>query len=136
MRGIRSVLLRHRAWAMALLAVALMMRAFVPAGYMAKTGPQVLEIRICSDSASNTASSYHLTIPAKDTTPGKHGAEHVKATCAFSSLGHAALSSVDPVLLALAILFILTLGYQPQSAFPLASRANARPPVRGPPILT
>jgi len=127
--------MRHRAWAMALLALALMMRAMVPAGYMTQASSHELVVQICSNSANSTQSTYRLAIPSKEHGSPKHGAEHAKATCAFSSLNHAALGGADPILLAIAFLFILALGFQAQRALPLGAIANVRPPVRGPPCL-
>jgi len=52
MGTLRTFLLRYRALAFAVLALALAMRAIVPAGTMIGTEPKVLTIRICDDSAA------------------------------------------------------------------------------------
>jgi hypothetical protein len=97
----------------------------------------VLTVQICADrwgsrsAARSSSDAAHL--PGGHTPDGKAKAE---SPCAFSALGHAALGGADPVLLALALVFVLALGFAP--LVPAAPRrpafcalAAARPPALG-----
>ena len=54
-------------------------------------------------------------------------------SCPYAALGMAALTGADAVLLAIALGFILALGFLPVRASPRAGRLHLRPPLRGPP---
>lgn len=134
----RTVLLRHRAMAFALLALALAMKALVPAGTMIGTQSKVLTIQICYDTqmaaAAFASKTRDIVVPMKGDPAGKHD-KHDKAggPCAFGALGFAGLAGADPVQLALALLFILAAGFA-APALPAPRRlAYLRPPLRGPP---
>jgi hypothetical protein len=133
MTGLRAILADHKWLALLLVAVALAMKALVPGGYMLAAQSQVITVSICADS-SGTHETRQIVVPReggeKDTV-----SQHAKSgPCAFSALGMAGLAGADPVLLALALAFILAVGLAPL-AFPvLQARAHLRPPLRGPPL--
>lgn len=138
MQLIRAFLMRHRALASVLVALALCLKAVVPAGYMVEAGAQTLTVTIC-DAATGHTVTKQIAIPmkdgaGKDAAPEK-GAGQGKGDCAYSSLASASLSGADPVLLLLAIAFILTLGFAPVYAPAPRPIACLRPPLRGPPAL-
>ncbi|HIQ17418.1 MAG TPA: hypothetical protein EYH41_05390 [Novosphingobium capsulatum] len=75
-----------------------------------------------------------IAIPMKgepsDST-GKQG----KGDCPFSSLSMASMTGADPALLALALAFILALGFAPVRTSHPKRVSYLRPPLRGPPAL-
>lgn len=134
MMGLRAILLDHRRLALLLVAVALAMKALVPGGYMLGTQSQVITVSICGD-ASGTHETRQIVVPRsgadKDTV-----SQHAKsAPCAFSALGMDGLAGADPILLALALAFILAAGFAVLAGLTLKARAHLRPPLRGPPLL-
>lgn len=128
----RAFLLRHRRLALLLVAATLCLKVLVPAGYMLGQGAgKVITVEVCAD-----ASGQHLTkqivVPAK---AGETAPAQIKGdgSCPYSALSMAALSGADAALLALALAFILALGFLPAVPPRLARGAFVRPPLRGPP---
>ena len=133
MGTLRGIFGDHRALTVLLLALALAMKALVPAGYMPGSGVKILSISICAD-ASGGQVVKQISIPQSGK-PGESRGEHGKAgtACSFASLAMASLAGADAPLLALLLAFVLAIGLLP-SAPPPASRApRLRPPLRGPP---
>ena len=132
MRGLRAILLRHRALAMALVALALALRALVPAGYMpGRSASSSFTVLVCADA---TGSATPITVKvAREGAPAD-----AKATesCAFAGLGMAALSAADPVLLAVALAFIIALGFGAVAIPALRRAPRILPPPCGPPALS
>ena len=137
MTRLRALTRKHAQLTLVLLALVLALKALLPAGFMlSATGERILTVTICAD-ASGTPRQMQIAIPDKEGAAGDASkAADIGQPCAFSGLGHAALSGTDPVLLAAALTFILLLGYAPPSALPLRDLAFLRPPLRGPPSLT
>ena len=137
MQTIRTFLLRHRAMAFAVLALALAMKAIVPAGTMIGTASKVLTIRICDDTqmaaAASATKTRDIVIPMKGEPAGKHS--KADGTCAFGALSFASLAGADPIQLALALLFILATGFAALVQPAPRRTAHLRPPLRGPPTL-
>ena len=135
MTPLRSLARKHARLALVLLALALAVKALVPAGYMLSgDSERFLTVTICSD-ASGSPRQMQIALPGKPDSGGNHAANAAKAThCAFSGLGHGALGGADPVLLAAALAFILLIGTAP--LLPLAARQTPylRPQLRGPPL--
>ncbi|KUR73167.1 hypothetical protein AQZ52_04495 [Novosphingobium fuchskuhlense] len=138
MSGLRTFLLRYRAMAFALMALALAMKAIVPAGYMVGAESKVLTIRICDDAqlsaaAHNALNARDIAIPMKGEPAGKHS--KADGMCPYGALSFAGLAGADPIQLALALLFILATGFA-ALALPAPRRISyLRPPLRGPPAL-
>lgn len=130
MRGLRIFFRRHAALAMLVVALALAVRALVPAGYMTGSSSTGLTIELCSGVAGKTVT---IAIPA-DPSRNDHGKTQADSPCAFSALGLAAGPAVDPIQLAIAIAFILAIGLRPAVPAPPARRTQLRPPLRGPPL--
>jgi hypothetical protein len=108
----------HRRAAALLLALTLVMKMLVPAGYMPGQGTKVLTVQVCADTLGKHVTTQ-IVIPQSGAPSESHG-DHGKGdgACPFS---------------ALALLFILALGFAPQAP-PLRERAqHLRPPLRGPP---
>lgn len=133
MYRLRTLLVRHRALAAVLLAVALCLKAVMPAGYMVGPASKVLTIQICA-AASGHAVTKQIAIPMKEHA-GSDGGQSAPGDCAYGSLSMASATGPDPVLLLFAIAFILALGFAPVRVPPRARISHVRPPLRGPPAL-
>ncbi len=136
MRAWRRLFRDHRQLAALVVALALCMKALMPAGFMPVSAPLLIAAEICAD-ASGADTIRHIAIPMKDGERGKHSDDgKAKATCAWSALAMASLAGPDPALLALALAFILAVGMLSLRS-PLVRRAlHIRPPLRGPPLPT
>jgi hypothetical protein len=133
MQALRALLHRHRLLAIALAVCALAIKAAVPAGYMVGQHGTVLTIEICAD-ASGGALTKQIVIPSSGQKSDRSEQAKAQQTCPFGAMGHGALAGADPVLLALAIAFILALGFAAAPSAPLKRIAFLRPPLRGPPL--
>ena len=131
MLALRRLVLRYRLLAMVLVAAALCLRIALPAGTMIAPEAKVLTIRICVDSLGHDGMAQ-IAVPMKGTA-GKTGSA-AKGECAFSSLAMAATGGANPALLALALAFILLLGFVPARHPRLQRPGHLRPPLRGPPL--
>ncbi len=137
MGSLRTLLGHHRLLAALLLALALAMKALVPAGTMPAPSARLLTVSICAD-MSGGAMVRQIAIPMSGkpadsrSTQGKG-----EATCPYASaLGMAALGGADAPLLALALAFIVALVLLTSRAAPPSTRFHLRPPLRGPPVIS
>ena len=130
MRSIRALIRRNPAAATILLVAALLLKLLVPAGMMLSAPNQVLTVTICADATAKDM-VRSIAIPMKQS--GSEDQNPGKGACAFSALSMAGLGGADPLLLALALAFVLALGFAPHP-IPRARRfVRLRPPLRGPP---
>lgn len=130
MRHLRASIRDHRQLALLVLALAFLVRAALPAGYMvSRDASSVITIAVCSD-ASGAHKTTQLVIPARPGAPAKAAKD---GSCAFSAMAKGALGGADPILLALAFAFILVLGLAPQRVLPARLVPHTLPPQRGPP---
>jgi hypothetical protein len=132
MTQLRALLFDRRSLALALVVMALFIKALVPAGYMIGQRSMTLSVEICADGTGQTG-IRQIDIPLEGL--AVPAADHSKQNghCAFSSLGHDAVSGADPLLIAGALLFILTRGFAAIVQAPRQRVAYLRPPLRGPP---
>lgn len=132
MHALRAFLRTNRRLALALVALALVIKALVPAGYMLSgplgDGARVLTVAICAD-ASGELATKQITVPSD----GKSDHAKAEGTCAWGVLAMAALAGADVLLLALALAFILALGLAPRRPPARGQLTYLRPPLRGPP---
>lgn len=133
MLSLRAFFLRHRAVAILVVMAALCMKIVVPTGFMIGQNSKVLTVQLCTDGLGHAVTAK-IAIPMKgepsDST-GKQG----KGDCPFSSLSMASMTGADPALLALALAFILALGFAPARSSNPKRVSYLRPPLRGPPAL-
>lgn len=133
MNPLRTLLMRRRALALLVVLAALCMKIVVPTGFMIGQDSKVLTVQICDEAFGNHA-VQQLVIPMKGG-ENESGSKKGKGECPFTSLSMASMAGADPSLLALALAFILALGFAP-ARFTLPQRAShLRPPLRGPPAL-
>lgn len=136
MASLRALLLRHRAVAAALVALALCMKALVPAGYMVAPQARTFTLLVCADSLGERTATQ-VSIPARDDIhQGKDASAKARETCPFAGHAFPALGGADPILLALAIAFVLALGFASIPAPTIRRVAHLQPPLRGPPALS
>lgn len=132
MTALRRHFLRHRALAGWIVATALLMKLLVPAGYMPAVSGNSVIIQICSGYGPMTM-AMPMPMPGKQDHGQDHQQSKAEMPCAFSGLSAPTLAAADPVLLALAILFVMVVGARFVVPLPTASPAHLRPPLRGPP---
>lgn len=133
MHSLRALLMRHQALALLVVMAALCMKILVPTGFMIGQNSTVLTVEICGDGLADRATKQ-IVIPMKDG-GSESGHKQGKAECPFASLSMASMAGTDPLLLALALAFILARGFAP-TRITLPQRAShLRPPLRGPPAL-
>ncbi|MBB4613172.1 hypothetical protein [Novosphingobium taihuense] len=130
MGGLRTSLTLHYRLAILLVALALGMKALVPAGFMVEGSARSLTVLVCADS-TGARSSVEITIPQSGTKVPALAKAH--ESCAFSTLGFAALAATDPVQLAIALVFILALGILARVTIAPRERRRLLPPPCGPP---
>lgn len=117
-----------------LVALALLVRAWVPAGYMPGNtqGARVLTMQICADMLGQRI-TRSITIPARPVPAHHDGKAQVKNHCDYAVMGDAAMGGADGFVLAAALAFILALGFLPRPVLRLTHARAIRPPLRGPP---
>jgi len=136
MHTLRALVHRYRLLALVLVLAALAVKAAVPAGYMVHQRGTVLTVEICTD-ASGGVVKQRIVIPASGETGKAADAQgKAPATCPYAGLGLAALGGADALLLALAMGFILALGFSSSRAATPKRVAFLRPPLRGPPAFS
>ena len=131
MHQLRTLLIRNPALALLAIMAALCLKVVVPAGFMVGQDTMVLTVEICAD-ASGAHTVQKIVIPAQGA-DSKVQTEQAKGGCPFAPLSMAAVSPTDAMLQALALAFILALGF---AAAPISLPgyvAHLRPPLRGPP---
>ncbi len=127
-------LLAQRHLAVLICVAALILKLVVPVGYMIGSDHGRIAITLCPGMGS---------APMTMAMPGVHGgmADHGKSQdhgkaempCAFAGLSAAMLASVDPILLASLIAFVMAMGTIGVSRPELAAPGFLWPPLRGPP---
>lgn len=137
MKLLRVSLLQHRTMALILVLASLCMKAMMPVGFMPGQNSKILTVQICAE-ASGDQIVRQLVIPMEDnggSSSDKHDSKDA-GMCHFSSLSMASMSGVAPELLAIALAFILALGFALAQIFLPKRRSFLRPPLRAPPSLT
>lgn len=130
MTSIRAMVHVNRELAALLLAAALLLRIFVPAGFMPALDHGRMIVGVC-----NGMGVSKMVIE----TPGfehKSQGNEAQKSCAFSDLSLPSLAGANPILLAALVLFILALGLSFSIPLPPTATIRLRPPVRGPPQLS
>ena len=130
---LRRLILSNRVLASAMLGLALLMKLALPAGLMTTMSQGTIVVSLCSGTGPMKIA---MAIPGlehgKPDDQGHKG--QAEQPCAFAGLSAPSLAAADPVLLAIAILFLMALGMRPLATI-LAAIAPPylRPPLRGPP---
>lgn len=133
MHAFRTFLRHHRALAGLLVAAALCLKVIVPTGFMVGGDMRSITVQICHD-AGDGPLVKEIAVPVKEGMsdgPGKPA----KGECPYAALSMVSLTGTDAALLALALAFIIALGFAPISFAPPRRDYHLRPPLRGPPAL-
>lgn len=135
MGPLRTLISDRRRLAMLLVALAIAMKAMVPAGYMLgqMPGVKVLTIEVCSDVQGGTF-TQKIVVPHSGKPHGDASQDKDGTACPYSALSMASLGGADAVLLALALTFILATGFAQAPPLRLERVLHLRPPLRGPPV--
>jgi hypothetical protein len=124
---IRKHLLARRWLACWLLAVALLTRMIVPTGFMPVLANGTVTMQLCT---GHGTVEVNLPAPSGKQTP----VTKADMPCPFAGLAMPGLAGADPLLLAIAIAFILALGFAPVHLPRAYAPPRLRPPLRGPPL--
>lgn len=132
MHRLRHLVLANRPFACAVLALALLLKIVIPAGFMPATSNGQLVVSVCSGMGPTT---MVMTIPgiAHKADGDGHGSKP-EQPCAFAGFAAPSLAAADLFLLAAAILFVLALGMRPLVLPASTVPPYLRPPLRGPPL--
>ena len=107
------------------------MKIAVPGGYMLGTAHGSVTIELCSGFGPQQIGT---AMPDMDHHAAKHGGHDKSVTpCGFAALAAPSLAAADPVLLAAAIIFVLTALFLTAMPPVIGTRPYIRPPLRGPP---
>jgi hypothetical protein len=132
--ALRRNLTGHRWLAAAIIAVALLMRVLVPAGYMAARTASGITIELCSGvSASAPTGTAMSAMHHGGEKPGHHAQPELP--CAFAAVAVPSLAAADPLIFAIAIGFIFAVMLPPRLRLSVTSATFLRPPLRGPPTI-
>lgn len=134
MSAFRLLLRTHSRLALLLVALALLVKAMVPPGYMVGRSSKTFTISICAD-GSGEMQTRAITVPM--TPESQHGAGDSAPSgkaCGYSAMSMAALGGTEAPLLALALAFVLALGLATTPRLLLKQSSHLRPPLRGPPV--
>jgi Protein of unknown function (DUF2946) len=134
MQPTRIFLFRYRILAMLLLLLALCMKLLVPAGMMIGTNAsKQIVVQICTGTGM---AEKTLDIPMESAPDKQHkGSLSGDTACSYSALSYAATGVNDAFILAIALAFILALGFAAPPLLLHRAAPRLRPPLRGPPRL-
>jgi hypothetical protein len=130
MTPLRHYLRGHRHIALAIIALALLMRMLVPVGFMPQVSAGTMTIALCTGHGPATVEMAVAGSGHHD--QGKNAKPDMP--CPFGSTSSVGLTGADPILLAIAIAFVMALSLRPVSAVRIADAPRLRPPLRGPPL--
>jgi hypothetical protein len=133
MNALRILLVQHRTMALIMVMLTLCMKIVVPTGFMIGPNSKVLTVQLCAESLGHAVTAK-IAIPMRGD-PSDSTGKQSKAECPFASLSMASLTGADSALLALALAFILALGFAPARTSHPKRVSYLRPPLRGPPAL-
>lgn len=140
MTSLRGHVHRHRWLAAALIIMTLLITILVPAGYMPSMVDGAFVMRPCdgqrvlnpmADMVMPSGDHAHADRP--DHHDGDGSPDRLNTPCVFSSLSTPALSPVDPLLLAIAIAFIIATVFRVTPPRIAHRNLYLRPPSQGPP---
>lgn len=133
MSSLRALTRTHFRLALLLVVLALAMKALLPGGFMVGSHTGKLSVEVCSDVSGGQFTKQIDVI--FDDQPGDNGHGKSDSACPYSALSVASLTSADALHVALALAFIIALGFLPIVPERVGRPPFLRPPLRGPPSL-
>lgn len=107
------------------------MKGLVPAGTMASVSAGSITVAMCSGSGPQQMT---MAIPGMDhDRPQKGDRGKAEMSCAFSVLTAASLGAADPLVMVLALAFVMAMVFRAAAPGAITTPAFLRPPLRGPP---
>jgi hypothetical protein len=143
MRAYRHLCRHHWAVAMAIVMMAMLARIAVPTGYMPMAENGHVAMMLCGEQNPGMAGlsamlrlTQVIEVHAdRDYSGGDHTPGHdTNGSCGFGGLSLASLAAADPVLLALALLFIVATTFRRPQPSRIATARFLWPPRTGPPL--
>jgi len=130
---IRTLSFLHRRLTIGLIMAVLAMKMLIPIGFMPTIAGGMLEVQLCTGQGTQT---ILMEIPGSggDHSHGDHN--KIDVPCAFSGLSAPVLSATDPILLAIAIAFVIAVAFRVAPAQISLRGIYLRPPPQGPPAFT
>jgi hypothetical protein len=129
MTRLRRHILGHSRCAAALIALAMLAKLLVPAGFMPSLTAGTITVELCTGVGVKTV---EMALPGH-AGDQKHQPAQADRPCTFAALAAPALGGADPVQLALAVAFVMALGFRIAAVATPRGVAHLRPPLRGPP---
>ena len=108
------------------------MKALVPAGYMPVRSGGSIVIELCSGFGPEKMT---MAMPGMGDHHGKGDRPRGDAPCGFAGHAPPSMAAADPILLVLAIAFILATLFRMPVSWPVRRVSYLRPPLRGPPTI-
>lgn len=134
MYRLRSFFTQHHALAFILVVMALCLKALLPSGFMLGSQGSTITVLVCHDASAGEV-TRQIVLPTRsagDDAPGKPA----KGECPYGALSMASLGGADVEMLAMALAFIIALGFGPIRPIHALRTPYLTPPLRGPPALT
>ena len=130
---LRSSLGNHRWCAAAIIALALWIRLIVPAGFMPVFAGGVFHVELCS---GRGVEPMPAAMPGMRHDRGGHDMSGKDdRPCGFSGHAPASMAGADPILVVLAIAFIVATTFRMHTTQRAPRRGFLRPQPRGPPAI-
>ena len=130
----RAITFQQRSWIIVILAMALFVRAVIPAGYMVAPSSLKLTVQVCADGASGQT-SVEIEVPLSEggqRDKKNHG--QTSGPCAFSALSMASMAEDHSPLLIEALATIVATIITNGAPHLQHQTRHLRPPLRGPPL--
>lgn len=133
MTAMRVLTLQKRSWFIVILALALFVRAVIPAGFMVAPSSLMLSVQICADGVTGP-SKVEIEVPLSNGGQSDKS-DHVQKSgpCAFSALSMASMAGDHSPLLIVALAAIVATIITHGAPHLQHQTRYLRPPLRGPP---
>jgi hypothetical protein len=130
----RAITFQQRSLVIAILALALFVRAVIPAGFMVAPSSLKLTVQVCADGASGQT-SVQIEVPlSKGGQRDKSDHGQKSRPCAFSALSMASMAGDHRPLLIVALATIVATIITNCASHLQQQAHHLRPPLRGPPL--
>lgn len=106
------------------------MKLLVPAGFMPGVSGNMMVVQLCTGQSTRT---IVIEIPGKAGDPGQSDHKKSDMPCAFAGLSSPSLAATDPILLVIAIAFVITTFFRVAPSPVFRRDLYLRPPSQGPP---